>query len=591
MSKKISSLAWILCLFLAVLVFNSCRTETKTDTDGVKATGPVVVTSRLRGNPDVLNPYRSSSALSRYVFRHTFPTLVYYDPKTEKISPMLAKAVPEAVPITSGPWKGGATFTYEIHDEAVWDNGSPVQATDYIFTMKVINNPKITGVTALYRDVLSFIRDVKIDAENPRKFTVYTDKPYLDSYAATGAWIYPEYAYDPKGLMKDFSLTELSDGKKAEALAAKDNRLEEFAVEFMDIKYAQDKDFISNCGAYALEEWVPTQSLRLKKKENWWGNNLADKYPLLSAIPEEIIFKIVPDQNAAVAMIKEGKLDVVGAIPSNMFLELKENEIVKNQYNFFTPSTYVYNFIGMNGSSPKLKEKAVRKALAHLLDLDGIVNEVYLGMATKIAGPWGAYEYGNKDIKAVPFNVEKAITLLEENNWKDTDGNGIRDKMVNGEKVELDFEYAITPGNNTSSNIALFFKEATKKAGINIEVVTKEFNILRQSFRTKDFELASSAHALEPNFYDPYQHWHSESRSNYFSFGNAESDALIMDIRETMDIAERTKLYHKLEAIICEEQPILFVNRATERIVIHKKFKNAFATSIKPGFFEHYFHY
>ncbi len=591
MSKRITSLAWILCVFMAVLVFNSCRPDPKPADEGIKATGPVVVTSRLRGNPDILSPYRSSSAVSRYVYRHTFPTLVYYDPQSEEMTPFLAKAVPEPIPITSGPWKGGSTYTYEIHDEAVWDNGSPVQASDYIFTLKAINNPKVTGVTALYRDVLSFIREVKIDDANPRKFTVYTDKPYLDAYAATGAWIYPEYVYDPEGLLKDFSLPELSDPKKAEVLAAKDDRLQKFADNFMDVKYGQDKDFISNCGAYALEEWVPTQSLRLKKKENWWGNKLADKYPLLTAIPEELIFKIVPDQNAAVAMIKEGKLDVVGTIPANLFMELKESEMVSSQYNFFTPPTYLYNYIGMNGASPKLKEKTVRKALAHLLDVDGIIKEVYLGWAEKVAGPWGSYEYGNKDIKATSFDINKAIALLDENNWKDTDGNGIRDKVVDGKKVELDFEYSITPGNNVSNSIALFFKEACKKAGINIEVVVKEFNILRQAFRTKDFELYSSAHSMEPNYYDPYQHWHSESRSNYFSFGNAETDALIMNIRENMNVSERTKLYHQLEEVICEEQPILFVNRPTERIVIHKKFKDAFATSLKPGYFQHYFHY
>ncbi len=591
MSKKITSLAWVLVVFIALLVFDSCRTETKTESEIIKATGPVVVTSRLRSSPDVLNPYRSGTAVSRYVFRHTFPALVFFDPKTKEPSPMLAKAIPEVVPITSGPWEGGSSLTYEIHDEAVWDNGSPVQASDYIFTRKVIKNPKITGITALYRNAESIIREVKIDAENPRKFTVYMDKPFLDVHGICGLWIYPEYAYDPKGLLKDFSLVELSDAKKAEALATKDSRLQEFAEEFMDIKYAQDKDFISNCGAYKLEEWIPTQSLRLKKKENWWGNKLADKYPLLSAFPEELIFKIVPDQNAAVAMVKEGKLDVVGTIPANLFMELMENEMVSTQYNFFTPPTYMYNYIGMNGTSPKLKEKAVRKALAHLLDVDGIIEEVYLGLAEKITGPWGAYDYGNKDIKSPLFSIDKAIALLEENNWKDTDGNGIRDKVVDGKKVELDFEYGITPGNNVSSSIALFFKQATKKAGINIEIVTKESNALRQSWRTKDFELYSSAHGLQPDHYDPHQHWHSESRANYFSFGNAETDALIMELRKTLDMPGRTKIYHKLEAILCEEQPILFVNRPTDRIVIHKKFKDAFASSLSPGYSQNYFHY
>ena len=591
MLKNLSSLAWIFLLLLTVLALDACRTDPKPATDEVVATGPVIISSRLRGDPDMLNPYRTASSVSRYVYRNIFPTLVNYDPKTSEMSPVLAKSLPIFEDITEGEWAGGKAYTYEIHDEAVWDNGSPVQASDYIFTLKVVNNPKVTGITAAYRNILGFIREVKVDATNPRKFTVYTDKPYLDAIASTGAWIYPEYAYDPKGLMKDFSLKELSDVKAASALADKDGRLAEFAEEFMSMKFAQDKDFITNCGAYELAEWLPSQQITLKKKKNWWGEKLMDKYPQLSAYPDELIYKIVPDQNAAIALAKEGNVDIVASIPVNAYLELKDNQLIKDQYNFFTPPTYLYNYIGLNGALPKLREKEVRQALAHLLDAQGISTNVHRGMAKPLTGPMDFYEYGDKTIQPVAFDIEKAKTLLKNNNWKDSDGNGILDKVIDGKKEELDFQYYITPGNTVANSIALYFKEAAKKAGVNIRISTKEFNLLRQDFRTGDFEMYSGAHGLQPGYFDPYQHWHSESRSNYFSFGDEKSDALIVKLRESKDINARLEMYKEFQRLLYDAQPVLFVNSGSERILIHKKIKNGFGSILSPGYFENYFHY
>lgn len=591
MIKKFSSQSWIFFLLFAALLFDSCRTDPKT-TETPTETGPVVVTSRLRGNPDAINPYRTVSSVSRYVYRHLFPALLTYDPQTTKLAPMLAKSMPVKKSLTTGPWAGGESYTYEIHDKAVWDNGTPVQASDYIFTLKMIHNPKIGGITAAYRGILNIIKDVEVDPDNPRKFTVFTSEPYFDALGATGSWIYPEYVYDPKGLLKDFALTDLSDQEKARELAEKDPRLAEFAEDFTSPKFSQELAHISSCGAYTITEWIPSQTVRLKKKKDWWGEGLAGEYPLLSAEPEEMIFKIIPDQNAAVAVAKEGGVDIIASIPPNIFLDLKENQLIKDQFNYFTPPTFLYNYLGLNGASPKLKEKAVRQALAHVVNIEAIIEDVYPeGLGEPIVSPMSFYDYKNPDLKPIAFDVEKARNLLETNGWKDTDGNGIRDKMIDGKKVELDFEYMLTPGNNVANAIAAIAKEGAKKVGMNIETVTKEFNVLRKAFREKNFELYSSAHGLEPGFYDPYQHWHTQSPGNYFSFGNAESDRLIEELRSTTDPAKQTELYHAFQEILYEEQPIIFVNTAQERILINKKFKNAFGTQLKPGYYENYFHY
>ena len=445
---------------------------------------------------------------------------------------------------------------------------------------------------AIYRDVLSFIREVQIDPENPKKFTVLTDKPYLQGPYAVGVWIYPEYVYDPKGLLKDFALKDLSDPAKAAALAEKEENLATFAEELLDQKYSRDKEFVRGCGPYALEEWVAGQRIVLKKKKDWWGNKLMEKYPLLSGYPEEMTYKIVPNQNAGITMVKEEDLDIIASVPANNFLELKENELVKGKYNFFTPLTFGYNYIGINNNSPKLNQKEVRRALAHLLNVEEVNDVAYQGLAEKLAGPiLPTYSFYNKSLQYIGFNVDQAKSLLQAAGWEDSDGNGIVDKNIDGEQVEMSLEYMISPGNTVSNNVALIFREGARKAGVNIEIVTKEFNQILDARNKGNFELYTARSGSDPVYYDPYQLWHTESAGNFLGFGNAETDALIVKLRNMPEGEERDELYRQFQQIVYEEQPAIFINVPMERILIHKKFKNGFATRLSPGHFEHYLHY
>ena len=108
-------------------------------------------------------------------------------------------------------------------------------------------------------------------------------------------------------------------------------RLQEFATAFSDEKFAREKGFVSGCGPYALEEWISGQRIILKKKKNWWGDKLVDKYPLLKATPDKITYKIVKDINAAISLAKNGEIDVINKIPWTSYVNLKEDKSITDK--------------------------------------------------------------------------------------------------------------------------------------------------------------------------------------------------------------------------------------------------------------------
>jgi peptide/nickel transport system substrate-binding protein len=93
---------------------------------------------------------------------------------------------------------------------------------------------------------------------------------------------------------------------------------------------------------------------------------------------------------------------------------------------------------------------------------------------------------------------------------------------------------------------------------------------------------------------DPKQFWHTTSDTpngfNRFGFGNAESDQLIDEIRRTLDEEKRGELYMRLQEIIYEEQPAIFMYATKDKIAIHKRFKGVEMSLVKPTYFENYWY-
>ena len=256
---------------------------------------------RLSTDPDRLNPLTTEDGNAMQVISYMFPALLDFDPQTLELTPLLAKNRPIVVPIDTGKLKGGTSYTYEIRDEAMWDNGKPVTAADYIFTIKAILNPK-SGANN-WRSGLDFISNIVVDATNPKKFTIFSNKKYFLAESKSGTVpLLPEYIYDTEGLLKTFSIADmvkLDTGKMAPAMT-------QFANNFQSPKFSREIGSVVGCGPYTLAEWKMGERLVLKKKTNWWGDKLASQSPFLMALPDELHFRPVKDETAAMALLKEG---------------------------------------------------------------------------------------------------------------------------------------------------------------------------------------------------------------------------------------------------------------------------------------------
>ncbi len=534
-------------------------------------------------DPKTLNPINESGAETGYIDGNIFQSLLTLDRETYKFVPVLAKSSPV---VTSNAADSTMTFTYEIREAAVWDDGSPITANDAAFALKMYWIPAIDCPSM--RSSYEMFDDITVDSSNVRKFTVHCNKFYnMAELSINGLTFLNPKVFDPKGVLTSYTVKQLS---KYKALKPSDTKVLEEYAKFFNESFNTVIPSGAGSGPYEFEKWETMQNITLKKKQNWWGSKMKGEEKIFSANPDKLIYETINDFNNALVKLKGGKIDVVYSIPARDFVQdLQGNPEMEKRLNLYTPPMFSYDFVGINMKNKKFQDVRVRRAFSHLLDVDKIVEAVCYGLGERVGTfvhPSVKDQY-NEKLVLPDFNIEKAKKLLTEAGWKDSNGDGVVDKTIDGEKVEMEVNIMFNNGNERRKKVCIYFLEGAKAAGVKVNVQPKEWSKMLDEKNKHEFELYVGGWISSPLESDPYQVWHSSSYnggSNDVGFGSAKSDALIEKMRVTMDHNQRTQYNKELQMIISEEVPYIFLFSQKERIGINKDWTNVVVSGLRPGF-------
>lgn len=560
-------------LLSAGCIYISCKSDVNPDQNTINI--------RLKKDPERINPLIFPNPTAREVYQYVHLPLADFDPVTLELTPLLIKSIPAETLIDTGSYKGGIFFDIEILDEAAWDNGSPITAEDYIFTIKAINLPLTNA--GKYREITQNISDIISDPSDPKKLRVIFANDYMLALeTAVNIEVYPRYFYDSLNVLGNYKFTDLNEKNEAQLKTNID--LVKFAEKFNSIEFSRNK--MSGSGPYKFVSWATDQNVVLEKKRDYWAK---DKNPAsLQQGPDRMVFHIIPDELSAITQLKSGQIDVMNEISAETYAELAKEGGNIAKYEFYHPSLMKHYYININNQDPKLKDKNVRKALAHLIDVDNIMQNLENGMAVRSIGPIHPIKRTyNHELSPVTYNPDSAKNLLFTAGWKDTNNNGIVDKVIDGKITELELEILIS-GQELGKKLAIMLKESATRAGIKIMISEKDFKLIRaENLKTRKFNLVPAVLSQDIIAWDDLSKWHSENDtpdgSNDMSYRNKETDALIDKIISTKSDAERIVLYKQIQEQIYVDQPVIFLYCPEEKIIISKKWKST-STAKRPGY-------
>lgn len=464
--------------------------------------------------PENLNPINSTDYYSSQIQDYTCDSLMTLNAETYEWMPALAESFSVG--------KNAMSYTFKLRKGVKFHDGTPLTAKDVKFSFDAIRNP---AYKASHR-VPYFENFESVEVIDDHTVRVNIKKKYFKNFemVAGGLPVVPQKAYgNPKKKMS--------------------------------------KKIICS-GPYKMGKYNKSKSIELVRNNDWWGwkvPHMAGKYNF-----KKRMVRFLKEENLQIQMMEKGQLDFL-ALGKEAFYKKTTNPpwgktIKKVEIENRAPKGY--GFVGFNLLDEKFKDKKVRKALAHLLNRELINEKFRYGKSDLATGPWYRFSlYADQNVRPLMFEPDTAKKLLEQAGWKDSDKNGVRDKLVNGKKAEFSFTLLL-PNKDVEKYFTLY-KEDLKKAGIKMNIQYVEWNTFLKSVDDKKFEALAMGWGGGSVHLDPKQIWHTDSArkggSNFISYSNPEVDKLIDQGRDVLDHNKRAKLFKRVYKLIAEDVPYIFL--------------------------------
>ncbi|UCD98944.1 MAG: peptide ABC transporter substrate-binding protein [Chloroflexota bacterium] len=455
----------------------------------------------------------------------------------------------------------GLTITIPLREDAVWTDGTPVTAHDYVFTVDMLmaegNAVQTRYPFDTYVESVTAVDDYTVE--------IVMNEPYVgwpvgfDGSLAFLPKHILEPVFDAEGTIDD----------------ADWNR----------------NPTVTN-GPYKLVEWVAADHLTFEANDDYWRGR-----PKI----DQIFIRIVPDDQAQIAAIKAGDTDI------GVFMTAADKPDIDEAPDFdFIPSggggwveSWFFNLISEDLAAENdlepghvaLQDKMVRRAIVQGFDRQGIIDNLFYGLYIIPAVFWWGTPFEDPSLEPWPYDPEAAMALLDEAGWVDTNGDGTRDK----DGVELVIQFSTTAGNENRESTALVFQQSMAEIGVGVEIENYSYDVYWNGYGDEgpialgQYDIAEWS-TLAWDYPDPNTgDWLCEEiPSADYPAGNnwqgvciEELDQLFQEQAVTVDQEARIQLYYEIERIMHDEMFWMGVRSDPDFWALNKRLQNVKFSSLE----------
>lgn len=320
------------------------------------------------------------------------------------------------------------TWTFQIRDDVKFTNGDALKASDVAFTFNTAKEK------ATYMD-LTMMESCTAKDDTTVEFKL--TKPCVTFiYTVAQMGIVPEKAYSDK--------------------------------------FGMSADQIIGSGPYKMVQWDKGQQFILEANEDYYG----DKPEI-----ERAVF-LIQEEDARFVAAKAGEVDIAltSATLATTEIEGMHVEKVESVDNRgitlpTVPDEGKKTEDGYKIGNNITCDVNVRKALCYGVDRQQIIDEALNGLAKPAYSECDGMPWWNEE-DVIETDVDYAKELLEQSGWKDTDGDGIREKDGN----KLAFHLMYFAGDSMRQAVAMSVANQAKENlgfDITVEGVSEDDTIKR----------------------------------------------------------------------------------------------------------------
>lgn len=402
---------------------------------------------------------------------------------------------------------------YHMDSSRKWSDGQPITARDVMFTYRLLGD---TTVAAPQQDYVNHIDSVT--AQDDSTVTFWFDRRYPEMLYHSGLGISPEHVF------KDIVPAQIRTHRA-----------------FLD----PAKNLVVS-GPFKIGEWAKGDHVTL----------VPNPYFPVKPRLDRIVIRVIPEPTTRLTELMTGNVDFMRPIPYDQVAHVRQRAPT---VRFEVEAKRFYDYIAYNPRTfPAFGDPEIRRALGMAIDVKGLIGALQMEGHAVPAGssysPIFKDLYDPATMPPLPFDTAGAVRILEAKGWKDSDGDGVRDR--NGRPFSFTLE--TNSGNTRRADVTQIVQQQWKRIGVDARIQMSETNTFFDRLTKKSYQAAAAGWsiALSP---DLTTTWGPSSPFNYVSYSDPRTTALFEQALAQPTAEAAAPYWRQAAARIAQAQPYTFL--------------------------------
>lgn len=523
--------------------------------------------------PKTFNAMMANETSSTDITNELFWGLVDFDNETQEDVPGIAKSW-ELAP-------DGLTWTFHLRKGAAFSDGHPITSADVLFSFEVA-----------YDDTVHpSVQDLLVTGGQKWAVSAPDEYTFVVKLPAPNAMLAPSV-----GSVRIMPKHVLEAPFRAGNFASAYN-------------VSTPPDQIVTSGRWRLKQYVPGEKTVLEPNPYWFGVDAKNnRLPYL----DELVFLVVPDQDAADLKFRAGQIDGLDNVKPENYQWYVENQQQGNYTLYDLGPSLSTNFFFFNLNTAQKAENGrkvgdpyvdagkyayfnnpvFRRAVSMAVDREAMIPSIFFGDAVKnwSQSTAGAKVWYTPDVVKFDFNLAESKRLLASLGFKDSNGDGILED-TRGQPVS--FSMKTNSDNKMRVGMANFIRDDLAKVGIKVTLAPVDFNTLITNIRDdKQYEaiLLGLQSGVPPDPAMGQNTWRSSGRTHNWNISQpkpatpeeARIDSLMDTLVSSSDMTVRKQAWKDVQNIVNDQAWLIWLPTINAKLPLRNRFGN-----VKPSVIPH----
>jgi peptide/nickel transport system substrate-binding protein len=401
-----------------------------------------------------------------------------------------------------------ASVRYHMRGDVRWSDGRPVTAHDVVWTYRMYADTQVASPRQQNVEQID-----SVVAEDDSTVTFHFRRRYPEMIFDSGMYVAARHAYEgtaPGALKTHPSMS----------------RMEQLVVS----------------GPFRVGQRQPGQQIVLVPNEHFAPRPHLDR----------IVIRIIPETTTRLVELRNGTVHFARNVPFEQIPPLRQQ---MPGVRFDAETGRFWEYVGWNGRQPRFADPRVRRALSLALDVPGIARQLRMEeWVTPAAGPFPPILkdfYDPRSMRPLAQDTARARRLLDEAGWRDTDGDGIREK--DGEPFR--FTLITNSGNQRRADVSQILQQMWRRVGVDARLQQMELGTMQErQFVDQQFDAVLGSWGVEltgslATVFDP------ETPLNFVAYADPQVTGLIGEAEARPTLEQAIPAWRAVAERIVQDQP------------------------------------